>query len=230
MLGLADRSRSFLLFEMAMAGEVSEALKILDQLYREGSEPLSILEDLMDITHWLTRIKVVPSAIQAAEVPEVEQVKGLDLESQLTMATLARCWQMLLKGLGEVRIAPSPIQAAEMIIVRLAYTAELPTPEEAIRKIDSSGNDAISLIESDKNSALLSERPIQAASIPLSVKVDSTPDLTSYKMSEIDKKGAEKHPLVQAVMETFPGSTIEEVRAVSTPPIQLDPETDPNCD
>jgi len=133
MLGLADRSRSFMLLEAVMAGHVAPALDLLDQLYKEGADPLAILEDLLEITHWLTRIKVVPDAADAPEVPEMERVRGKDLEARLTMTALARSWQMLLKGLQEVRQAPSPIQAAEMILVRLAHAAELPTPEEAIR-------------------------------------------------------------------------------------------------
>ena len=136
MLGLADRSQSFQLLEAVLAGDVAPALKLLDQLYREGTDPQAVLEDLLEITHWLTRIKVVPDAADAAQVPEIERVRGKDLESRLSMAALARAWQMLLKGLAEVRQAPSPIQAAEMILVRMAYIAELPTPADAIRELD----------------------------------------------------------------------------------------------
>ena len=231
MLGLADRLRSFLLLEETMAGNVSQALEILDQLYREGSDPLAILEDLLDITHWLTRIKIVPSAAQAIEVPEIERVKGRDLESQLTMATLARCWQMLLKGVDEVRLAPSPIQAAEMLIVRLAHTADLPTPEEVIRRIDeSSGGIAITKIDSAKQATLPPSLPTNPPSAPLVATIANTQDPAAFQMIGNNKKGAAKHPLVRAVMETFPGSTIEGVRAVSTPSSHLKPGTDPNCE
>ena len=136
MLGLADRSQSFQLLEAVLAGDVAPALKLLDQLYREGADPQAVLEDLLEITHWLTRIKVVPDAADASQVPEIERVRGKDLEGRLSMATLARAWQMLLKGLAEVRQAPSPIQAAEMILVRMAYVADLPTPADAIRELD----------------------------------------------------------------------------------------------
>ena len=136
MLGLADRSQSFQLLEAVLAGDVAPALKLLDQLYREGADPQAVLEDLLEITHWLTRIKVVPDAADAAQVPEIERIRGKDLEGRLSMATLARAWQMLLKGLAEVRQAPLPIQAAEMILVRMAYVADLPTPADAIRELD----------------------------------------------------------------------------------------------
>jgi DNA polymerase-3 subunit gamma/tau len=136
MLGLADRSQSFMLLEATLAGDVVQALDLLDRLYREGADPSAVLGDLLEITHWLTRIKVAPGAADAPEVPEMERVRGKELEGRLTMAVLARAWQMLLKGLQEVRLAPSPIQAAEMILVRLAHAAELPTPEEAIREMN----------------------------------------------------------------------------------------------
>jgi len=139
MLGLADRSQTFMLLESVLAGDVAPALRLLDELYASGADPLAVLEDLLDIAHWLTRIKVSPEAADAPEVPEIERVRGKDLEKRLTMAALARAWQMLLKGLQEVRFAPSPIQAAEMVLVRLAYAAELPTPEEAIRGLDGTG-------------------------------------------------------------------------------------------
>jgi DNA polymerase-3 subunit gamma/tau len=264
MLGLADRSRTFLLLEVTMAGEISQALEILDQLYREGSDPLAILEDLLDITHWLTRIKVVPSAVQAIEVSEMERIKGSDLESRLTMATLARCWQMLLKGLSEVRMAPSPIQATEMLILRLAHTAELPTPEEIISKISDSSGDTPSSGESsskqksqNKNSSInlstdSSGGPVKNEKIEVdndpnsqvivgqsqdSKKIEdydsfsqktSIADLSDSDLAEDKKKGAASHPLVRAIMDTFPGSTIEEVRSVSLPSSQQKSEQDSN--
>ena len=139
MLGLADRSQSFTLLEAVLAGDVAPALTLLDQLYKDGADPLTVIEDLLEITHWLTRIKVSPDAADAPDVPEIERVRGRDLEGRLSMAALARAWQMLLKGLQEIRQAPSPIQAAEMILVRLAYTANLPTPEEALRALNKPG-------------------------------------------------------------------------------------------
>ncbi len=142
MLGLADRSESFMLLEAVLAGDVAPALTLLDQLYKNGADPLAVVEDLLEITHWLTRIKVVPEAADAPEVPEIERVRGRDLEGRLSMASLARAWQMLLKGLLEIRQAPSPIQAAEMVLVRLAHVADLPTPEEAIRTLDKAGDKA----------------------------------------------------------------------------------------
>ncbi len=136
MLGLADRSQTFALLEAVLKGDISDALDLMDQQYRSGADPATVLEDMLDITHWLTRIKVAPTAADDPGVPEIERVQGKDMASRLTMAAIARAWQMLLKGLGEVRTAPSPIQAAEMVMVRLAYASDLPTPAEALKTLD----------------------------------------------------------------------------------------------
>jgi len=135
MLGLADRSQTFTLLEALLGGDVAEALKLFDQLYRDGADPVAILEDMLEIVHWLTRIKVVPGAADDPGVPEIERVRGRDMEARLKMPVLGRAWQMLLKGLQEVRFAPSARQAAEMVLIRLAYTADLPTPEAALKSL-----------------------------------------------------------------------------------------------
>ncbi|HER27369.1 MAG TPA: DNA polymerase III subunit gamma/tau [Rhodospirillales bacterium] len=136
MLGLADRSQTFDLLEAVLKGDIAAALDLMDRQYRSGADPASLLEDMLDITHWLTRIKVAPSAADDVGVPEIERLRGKDMAARLPMAAIARAWQMMLKGLGEVRIAPSPIQAAEMVMVRLAYSAALPTPAEALKAMD----------------------------------------------------------------------------------------------
>lgn len=135
MLGLADRSQTFELLEAVLSGAIADALVHFDRQYRDGADPVALFEDLLEITHFLTRIKVVPTVADVPGVPEIERTQGKAMASKLSMASLARTWQILLKGLSEVRMAPSPKQAAEMVLVRLAYTAELPTPEEAIRKL-----------------------------------------------------------------------------------------------
>jgi DNA polymerase-3 subunit gamma/tau len=232
MLGLADRSRSFLLLEAVMAGEVGQALELLGQLYKEGADPLAILENLLEITHWLTRIKVVPSAADAPEVPEIERVRGRDLEARLSMAVLARTWQMLLKGLAEVRLAPSPIQAAEMILVRLAYTADLPTPEEALREKNTAPGEAKSPAPAPSApppASVASPAPpepvaVQAPTTPPPA-ADETASPTPATVAKT-KQEAAKHPLVKAVMETFPGATIEEVReGAAVPPKEAGDES-----
>jgi DNA polymerase-3 subunit gamma/tau len=135
MLGLADRSQSFELLQSVLSGDIADALGHFDKQYRDGANPVALFEDLLEITHFLTRIKILPTVNNMPGVPEIERTQGNAMALKLSMASLARTWQILLKGLGEVRTAPSQKQAAEMVLVRLAYTANMPTPEEAIRKL-----------------------------------------------------------------------------------------------
>ncbi|MCW0183298.1 MAG: DNA polymerase III subunit gamma/tau [Zavarzinia sp.] len=134
MLGLADRARVFDLFEMVMRGDAKAALAELGDQYDTGADPAVVLQDLLELAHWLTRLKIVPEAASEATASEHDRTRGLDLARSLSMPVLARAWQMLLKGLGEVRQAPSPLSAAEMILIRLAYAADLPTPGDLVKQ------------------------------------------------------------------------------------------------
>lgn len=133
MLGLADRTVIFDLFHAVMRGDIKAALALMGEQYVAGADPAVVIEDMLELTHWLTRIKIAPSACEAPGVPEPERVRGRELAQGLGMAELTRAWQILLKGLGETRSAPVPIQAAEMALVRLGYAARLPTPAEALK-------------------------------------------------------------------------------------------------
>jgi DNA polymerase III subunit gamma/tau len=133
MLGVADRSYVFDLLESVLRGDAAAALAQLDRLYQDGADPLLVLQDLLDLGHFLTRLKLAPEAGLGDPIAEGDRERARPLVEKLTMPVLARLWQMLLKGLGEVQIAPSPIQAAEMVLVRLAYVADLPAPAELVR-------------------------------------------------------------------------------------------------
>ena len=135
MLGLADRGQTFDLFDEIMKGNAAKALDILDQLHQAGADPIIILQDLLELSHWLTRIKVVPDSAQNSLISEMERVRGLEMSQKLMMSSLARSYQMLLKGLDEVRNAPHPQQACEMVIIRLCYIAELPGPSDLLQKL-----------------------------------------------------------------------------------------------
>ena len=135
MLGLADRARVFDLFELAMAGKVAPALDLLAEQYALGADPAVVLGDMLELSHWLTRLKITPDAADAATAAESERVRGAAMAEKLSMAHLTRAWQMLLKGLQETRFAPNPLQAAEMTLVRLAYAADLPSPAELIERL-----------------------------------------------------------------------------------------------
>ena len=135
MLGLADRTQLFDLFDAVMKGEIKSALELLAEMYKAGADPVVVLQDLLELTHWLTRVKVVPEAARAPDVPEAERVVGRDMAERLSMSVLVRAWQMLLKGLSEAQGAPLPFQATEMVLVRLAYAADLPAPAEIVEAL-----------------------------------------------------------------------------------------------
>lgn len=139
MLGLADRTRIIDLLEAALTAQPGEALNILDDLHKRGADPIVILQDLLDFTHFLTRARVVAGTADDPSIPEEERTRGVALAGKLGMPALARAWQILLKGLGEVSHAPVPMQALEMVVIRLAYAADLPTPGDLIRKIEEQG-------------------------------------------------------------------------------------------
>ncbi len=136
MLGVAERVQVFDLFEQLMAGDIAAALTRFDSMYHAGADPVTILQDLAELTHWLTRLKAAPETAEATPTSDLDLDRGRDVSGRLAMSSLARTWQMLLKGLSEVRSAPSAAQAAEMVLVRIAYTAELPSPAEAIAVLD----------------------------------------------------------------------------------------------
>ncbi len=135
MLGLADRTQLFDLYDLLMCGDAKGALDLMGALYASGADPAVVMQDLLELTHWLTRIKLVPQAAEAPGVPEAERVRGGAMAGKLTLAHLARVWQMLLKGLGEVQSAPLPLQAAEMVMIRLTHAADLPTPADLVRQL-----------------------------------------------------------------------------------------------
>ncbi len=136
MLGLADRARIFDLFEAVMGGRIAEALDQLGELYSAGADPLVALQDLLELTHFLTRLRLIPKLAEDPGIPETERVRGRAMAETLGVPALARTWQILLKGLGEVRLAPAPLQAAEMVLIRLAHASDLPTPGELVRRLE----------------------------------------------------------------------------------------------
>jgi DNA polymerase III subunit gamma/tau len=136
MLGLADRARIIDLFESIMRGDIAAALAELRSQYETGADPAVVLSDLAEFTHFVTRVKIVPSVGDDPAFIETERSRGRVLAERLSMRVLSRTWQMLLKGIAEVNAAGRPLAAAEMILVRIAYAADLPTPDEVIRSLN----------------------------------------------------------------------------------------------
>ena len=135
MLGLADKTALFDLYENLMVGNMEKALMLWENQYESGADPIVVATDLLDLTHWLTRLKIVPALIQDVTISETERVRGQKLADSLSMAQLTRTWQMLLKGLSEIKNADYPMKAFEMVLIRLAYAAELPTPAELVGEL-----------------------------------------------------------------------------------------------
>ena len=135
MLGLADRGRVLDLFETIMRGDAAGALGELSAQYSDGADPLVVLRDLAEITHWVSVVQITPEAADDPTVPPEERARGQALAQGLPMRSLTRMWQMLLKALEEVAVAPSPMMAAEMAVIRLTHVADLPSPDELIRKL-----------------------------------------------------------------------------------------------
>ncbi|MCY3752582.1 MAG: DNA polymerase III subunit gamma/tau [Alphaproteobacteria bacterium] len=137
MLGLADRLDIYDLFEALMRGEPAAALTRFDEMYRAGADPGLVLQDMAELVHRLTRASVVPAEADDAALPEAERVRGRRLAGALSLPALTRVWQLVLKGIQEVNAAPSAKPAFEMVLLRIAYAAGLPTPAEAIAELRS---------------------------------------------------------------------------------------------
>ena len=135
MLGLADRGRVLDLFDMVIKGDASAALNELSSQYADGADPLAVLRDLAEVTHWISVVKITPEAAEDPTVNPDERARGQAMADTLPMRSLTRMWQMLLKALDEVSSSPNAMMAAEMAVIRLTHVADLPSPDELIRKL-----------------------------------------------------------------------------------------------
>lgn len=139
MLGLADRTLLFDLLEAAFRGDVPAVLSAMDAGHERGADPGVVLADLLELTHTLTRLRAVPALRQDPALPEAERVRGTALAGALSIPVLGRAWQVLLKGITEIAEAPDRRAAAEMVLIRLAHLAEMPTPGDLVRRLTEGG-------------------------------------------------------------------------------------------
>lgn len=135
MLGLADRGRVLDLFDMILKGDAGGALNELSSQYADGADPMAVLRDLAEITHWVSVVKITPEAADDPTISPDEKARGQAMAENLPMRVMTRMWQMLLKAIEEVSAAPNAMMAAEMAIIRLTHVADLPSPEELVRKL-----------------------------------------------------------------------------------------------
>lgn len=139
MLGLADRTRVIDLFDSLARGDIAAAFNEFRAQYDVGADPIVVLSDLAEFVNFVTRVKIVPATADNVAFGETERVRAREFASKLSMRVLSRMWQMLLKGITEVQTATRPAAAAEMVLVRIAYVADMPTPDEAIRMLEQNG-------------------------------------------------------------------------------------------
>src|SRR5260370_5873083 len=139
MLGLADGTRVIDLFDSLARGDIAGAFKEFREQYDVGADPIVVLSDLAEFFNFVPRVKIVPATADNVAFGETERLRAREFALKLSMRVLSRMWQMLLKGIAEVQTATRPAAAAEMVLVRIAYVADMPTPDEAIRIIEQNG-------------------------------------------------------------------------------------------
>src|ERR1700736_5929110 len=139
MLGLADRTRVIDLFDSLARGDIASAFREFREQYDTGADPIVVLSDLAEFVNFVTRVKIVPATADNVAFGETERVRAGDFAAKVSMRVLSRMWQMLLKGITEAQAATRPAAAAEMVLVRIAYVADMPTPDEAIRMLEQNG-------------------------------------------------------------------------------------------
>ncbi len=147
MLGLADRSQTLTLFESLINGDMEKVLNNVTNQYTKGATSLVVLQDLINITHDLAKVKIVPQILNSTTLSEVEKQIFTDLSQKTSLAVLSKIWQMLIKGVSELNLAPSSVEALEMILLRVAYSASLPTPYEILNEVKKKSNLGISVQE-----------------------------------------------------------------------------------
>ena len=171
MLGLADRSQTLTLFENLVNGNMEAVLKDISEQYTNGATPMLVLPDLINITHDLAKVKIIPALLNSTSLSEIEKKTFATLSTSCSLAVLSKIWQMLIKGISEINMAPSAVEALEMILLRVAYSASLPTPYEILNEVKKNSDLAGTSSVYSGQSALLQN---SAAAAPVSVPPSGT--------------------------------------------------------
>ncbi len=165
MLGMVDRNNVFDLFEMVISAKPAEAITKIREMYNFGADPIAILQDLLEVSHFITEIKILPNFANEKHIAASDAERGKILAEKLSIPFLARIWQMLVKGISEVQLASNTLTASEMILIRIAYASELPTPEKIIKDIKKNSNISV-------NSSNSTSPPIENKEKSLAIKQD----------------------------------------------------------
>lgn len=171
MLGLADRSQTLTLFENLVNGNMEAVLKDISEQYTNGATPMIVLQDLINITHDLAKVKIIPALLNSTSLSEIEKKTFATLSTSCSLAVLSKIWQMLIKGISEINMAPSAVEALEMILLRVAYSASLPTPYEILNEVKKNSDLVGTGSVYSGQSALLQN---SAAAAPVSVPPSGT--------------------------------------------------------
>ncbi len=201
MLGLADRTRVIDLFAKLAGGDIAGAFKEFREQYDVGADPIVVLSDLAEFVNFVTRVKIVPATADNVAFGETERVRAREFAAKLSMRVLSRMWQMLLKGIAEVQTATRPAAAAEMVLVRIAYVADMPTPDEAIRMIEQNGGSSASVSGA-------SAAPRSTPSSPVASISSSTPRAASAGSRTSAEASARPQPMASSEPQSAPALRI----------------------
>ncbi|WP_024878380.1 DNA polymerase III subunit gamma/tau [Methylosinus sp. LW3] len=195
MLGVADKSRVIDLFEAAMKGEIAAAIALLQDQYDGGADPAQVLLELAEFTHLVTRLKLAPDAAQSNALTEEERRRGGDAAGTLSISVLTRAWQILMKGVDELRSSPRPLASADMVLVRLTHAAEMPSPEEALRKLGFGQGGAPRPAPGSVPAAAPGERPpVAFAPAPKPAAFSPAPSALATSAAPAQRRAAEPSP------------------------------------
>jgi len=215
MLGLADRTRVIDLFDSLARGDIASAFNEFRAQYDVGADPVVVLSDLAEFVNFVTRVKIVPATADNVAFGETERVRAREFAAKLSMRVLSRMWQMLLKGITEVQTATRPAAAAEMVLVRIAYVADLPTPDEAIRMIEQNGGGA--QVASGSASSSRSAPASTASSNSSSYSSSSSAAASPVRASTSPRSGAEASARPQTMMPSPQADATPALRITSFP-------------
>ena len=218
MLGFADRGRTLDLFHFIMQGDAQSALAELAEQSAQGADPMAILSDLAEVTHWISVVKLSPEAAKDPTISPDVRDRGLQAAEALAMRGLARMWQMLLKALKEIKDAPNALMAAEMAIIRLTHIADLPSPDEIIGLLKAQEQVA-------PEEAGASEATPKAVSKKTQTPVAKSEPVAKAK-PESSQSAQPAQTTPQSVPESVPESTPEPTASLSQEP-QPDSQTEP---
>ncbi len=204
MLGLADRTRVIDLFDSLARGDIASAFKEFREQYDTGADPIVVLSDLAEFVNFVTRVKIVPATADNVAFGETERVRARDFAAKLSMRVLSRMWQMLLKGITEAQAATRPAAAAEMVLVRIAYVADMPTPDEAVRMLEQNGG---------------ASPVVAASSVPRSAPASSVSSMPSSpaRVTAAPRSGAEASARPQMTAPMAEAQSAPALRIASFP-------------